>query len=238
MLNRSRTAAVAAYTLNEVLVTILILAVLMALLMPALRLVRQAAASTKCLSNLRQYQLANSTYATDWKGFYVPLSYSSATPAGWSDPWYSNVDFIDRLRSDPALHFAAAAGSSLVRDELCPLAVKRAGQVTSAVAYSYGLNQQCALPAVAANGETAAVPRVWMNGISGKVSFADGLDWALTLGGADPASYWLGGVPAPEGAIRSKSSAYRHRNRANVVCYDGHAAALAWPELYVLNLWK
>lgn len=233
-----RTGPSAAFTLSELLVTVLVLAILMALLMPALALVRSAAASTKCLSNLRQYQVANSTYATDWKGCFVPVRYTSPTPARWSDPWFDNVDFIDRLRSDPALRFVAAAGSSLQRGALCPLAVKRRGQVTSAVAYSYGLNQEYALPLRAANGETAAVPRIWMDGIGSKIAFADGLDWALTLSGASPAAYWIGGVPATEGITRFKTSAYRHRTRANAVCYDGRAAAFAWPELYVLALWK
>jgi prepilin-type processing-associated H-X9-DG protein len=231
-------AGSAAFTISELLLTLTVLAILMALLMPVLGMIRQAAASTKCLSNLRQYQMANSTYAQDWKGCYVPVSYTSPTPSGWSDPWYSNVDLIDRLRSDPALHGAAAAGSSLARGELCPLAVKRSGQVTSAVAYSYGLNQQCALPLRAANGETAAVPHVWMDGIGGKIAFADGLDWALTLGGANQATYWSNGTPAPEGSISFKTTAYRHRNRANAVYYDGHAVAHTWSDLYVSPLWK
>ncbi len=228
----------AAFTLIELLLTLAVIATLMAMLMPCLTLVRGMAASTKCLSNLRQFQAANGTYAADWKGFYVPLCYTSTTPSGWSDPWYSNVDFIDRLRSDPALHGGAAAGSDLTRSELCPLAVKKSGQVTSAVAYSYGLNQQYALPMRAANGEVASVPRIWMDGISSKVSFVDGLDWALSLGGASPTAYWTSGVPAAEGVIRFKTSAYRHRRRANSVSYDGHTAAFTWPDLYVYGLWK
>lgn len=68
-----------AFTLMELLVTVTIIALLVALLLPALKLVRSTAGGVKCLSNLRQWGQANQFYASDWDGFSSPTSYYGAT---------------------------------------------------------------------------------------------------------------------------------------------------------------
>ena len=60
------------FTLVELLVVIGIIAVLIALLMPALSRVRQHAISTQCLSNLRQIGSIAHMYAAENKGFFPP----------------------------------------------------------------------------------------------------------------------------------------------------------------------
>ncbi len=62
----------AAFTLIELLVVIAIIAVLAALLLPALAKAKQSAQSTKCLSNLKQLQLAWLSYAHDNNDRLVP----------------------------------------------------------------------------------------------------------------------------------------------------------------------
>jgi prepilin-type N-terminal cleavage/methylation domain-containing protein/prepilin-type processing-associated H-X9-DG protein len=58
----------AAFSLIELLVVIAIIAILAALLLPALARSKQQALSTQCLSNLKQLQLCWSMYAGDNKG--------------------------------------------------------------------------------------------------------------------------------------------------------------------------
>ena len=65
-------SAQAAFTLIELLVVISIIALLIALLLPALRQARDEAKRMQCLSNQRQIGLAITTYMHDHDGIYPP----------------------------------------------------------------------------------------------------------------------------------------------------------------------
>jgi len=73
--------APAAFTLVELLVVIGIIAVLVALLLPALQKAREAANRSVCLSNLHQIHLLLVMYA-NLNGDRVPLGWSSTVPNG------------------------------------------------------------------------------------------------------------------------------------------------------------
>jgi prepilin-type N-terminal cleavage/methylation domain-containing protein/prepilin-type processing-associated H-X9-DG protein len=87
------------FTLVEVLVVIVILAVLMSLLLPAIGAVRGTARRTQCVNNLRQVALATTNFASQHRGKYPAAMLSPGSTLvdsiGWS--WMVQIlPFLDR----------------------------------------------------------------------------------------------------------------------------------------------
>ena len=97
------------FTLLELLVVIATIAILAALMLPALRAAKEQAQGIQCLSQLKQFSYAWNLYADDYEE-QIPPNYGRAGPAqietntwvqGWLDDgffvnWPDNTNTIDQ----------------------------------------------------------------------------------------------------------------------------------------------
>src|SRR5580693_8854972 len=89
-----RARAHSAFTLIELLVVIAIIAILIALLVPAVQKVREAAARTQCINNLKQFGLA----LHDFHGVY---KYFPATRGDYPECFSAHTYLLPYLDQQP-----------------------------------------------------------------------------------------------------------------------------------------
>ena len=82
--------SVACFTLIELLVVIAIIAILAAMLMPALQSAREKGRSGACVNNLKQLSSALLLYANDFNDFFI-----LAVNDSWSEFWCGSGNFSD-----------------------------------------------------------------------------------------------------------------------------------------------
>jgi prepilin-type N-terminal cleavage/methylation domain-containing protein len=106
-----------AFTLIELLVVIAVIALLMAILIPALHRARNQARAVACRSNLRQWAMTLAAYTQDYEG-RLP----SDAGGGGAGLWLLRGTFIGAM--DPNANHGALHGFHTRGIALCPMATK------------------------------------------------------------------------------------------------------------------
>jgi len=88
-----------AFTLVELLVVVAIVALLLAVLLPALSKVKQEALKSVCASNLRQLYLAEMDYQQNYRGYLILHQYYKLNTYSWLGSWPSYLTNENRGNS-------------------------------------------------------------------------------------------------------------------------------------------
>lgn len=225
------------FTLVELLVVVGVIAVLIALLLPALSRARAVAQRTACLSALRQLGAATQMYLNEHKDWHMPVKWGWSPPgAGWpsapppplpptspAKPWFVN-EVVARYLGLVGNNGRAPYGL------VCPratLALDEANGQGYMLQRSWGYNVQGLPWADLRNAPSyyTGYKRGQVRRGSEKLQFVDSTDWVVHAGGS--AKYFEPGFgerygPPPYTNI----TAYRHERGANVLFFDGHAEHL------------
>jgi prepilin-type N-terminal cleavage/methylation domain-containing protein/prepilin-type processing-associated H-X9-DG protein len=215
-----------AFTLIELLVVITIIAILAGVLLPAISLVKANAISTKCMSNLRQQNLAFTAYETDNGGLF-PAPWASATNASQTAYWNTNLSVnygagktsVDATDNDQTSGDGVFVEPLYRRRVSTPIATNR--HLTG-----YGMNLYLP-PSILGPTKTEFGTACNANPISQQIAErAFTILIAETTGGLYPVSLGWGA----HWSVNSMNSiwhfennpGYVHRTKANMLFVDGH----------------
>ena len=150
---KSRRTRLTAFTLVELLVVIGIIAVLIAMLLPALNRAREQARAAKCLSNLRQLTIATLSYCNNSKGMFPGQGSKGMTKTDWiawgdapqeNDP--TQATWIDNSALQPYIGATGDVLKTLLRCESDDVNARARMTEPTVYRYSYSLNQLLTRP--------------------------------------------------------------------------------------------
>ena len=213
-----------AFTLIELLVVISIIALLIAILLPALGAARRSAKTLQCKSNLRQLQIATTAYQVEHNnllpqpGHDVDLgSVEAQGEAVWFNALddYLNQQAKQYSRSDADERNYEAFKQDPVWEDL-PDTQKRSSRTIKMNEYLGNLNNRASAPDVLfANPDTFLEP-------TKTVVYVDGR-------GYDTPSITTGNTDVDEFSATEIYVGLRHDDGANVVFADGHVESVKQP---------
>lgn len=221
------------FTLTELLVVITIIVVLAALSFMGVRGMRATADKVNSTRNLSQLQIANASYAADHNGRFVPVRAND--DAGNPTRWFQDDAFLGHLIG--AMYDGSGMQIQTIPLEMLdPKVVRARKHEYNRIFASYGMNDNT----LQLGGTPNLISSHNMNRMSDPartMAFATAIDFRVTY---NSRFNWklenqtdTRQAPGSVGAI-----AYRHKNKAMIVYFDGHVGEISQPEMREIDSTK
>lgn len=214
------------FTLIELLIVVAIIAILAAMLLPALNQARDKAHQTACLNILREVGKADMLYQHDYDGWVAAINNEIENQGGKNLKWTQQLFpyLVPGGRNDNS-------GSIYPARLVCPklLWLKANAKGNISIAESYGKNGHMGSYKCA---EYRSVKIHTVKNPSRKLAYADGTSFSLTNYKCQALLYYW--AKPDEAQLGDNITCYRHSSNsaANIACFDGHADSFRWEALY------
>ena len=210
------------FTLIELLVVIAIIAILAAMLMPALSQAREKAKSMRCLSNLKQIVTASKMYADNHDGYYLRASnnYLNLTSVCWGNV----LKLMNYLPNKHVFRCDSGAAEAQVDDSSFGIGLNYR---------TFGLNDT----SYTKHRKETEISRFKNN--SKLVMYMD-VPYAVNKYCPGYSGHARSGIFELTGGVNTTTYytiSIRHSNSSNVAFFDGHCGSLRYPEINQKKYW-
>ncbi|MEX1113820.1 MAG: type II secretion system protein [Akkermansiaceae bacterium] len=213
----------AAFTLTELLVTITIIIVLAALAMTGMSKMRASADKSLATRNISQLQLANTGYATENNGQYVPIYAFDDTGSKYV-AWMESPKYLSFLKDDSSLYLSnGKADTKLPLNLMDPITARAKKRLYDVIGASFGYMRD-GVPG-GGWGKPSSTPSYRTSQLISPertAAFVSATDWNVSYSAR---LKWE--TSKEEGLASGQRMSYRHGGKALVVYYDGHVGEVS-----------